>query len=223
MMFRKIVLALFCLLGSIATTSATADRVLFEQGPRLDGPPIAGFTSSAITPVGSVPGREAAEDFRLESEGLYQINSIRWWGSLSTESESTPIFRITFYSNYSGLPGSELDSVEGKPQIIDSGLEFGTEYLLEFSEPVTILGQEDYWVSVFHAVPESEPWLWHSNQDLPTTVFARRIVGQAWLEPVQSPGLSFSLSGSIVPTPSSGVIVCFVCSLLFARTRRKAC
>lgn len=185
------------------------------------GPGEGGFTSSTLDFFGEPPGYAAADRFSLNESAL--VSSVYWWGHLKT---GTTDFRIDFYQDQNGAPGSLLSSSGGTLLVTDlpenpySPLALGdfARYALQLDHRFEAAADTGYWISIFNQA-ENASWTWQFSQwATPDSAVSRKEGDAVWFNPIESHGfsghLAFALSAEDLVVPLPPALALFISPLV---------
>ncbi|MCC6796737.1 MAG: PEP-CTERM sorting domain-containing protein [Candidatus Hydrogenedentes bacterium] len=215
--------------GLFVTAAAMAD-VIYDNG----GPDATTYgTESELD--GLVPDYMAFDNFTLE-EGSNVVTDLHWWGNhyLYYAPSITDNFIIYIFEDNEGVPdfsSGPLHTIDGSATTPreDTGLDANGNtdspvfaYDLVF-DPITLDANTTYWLSITNDFY----WYWQGSTT-PGTSYS--IVGpdfpndlEEWSDELETENynLAFNLTGSVVPEPSTVVLLGAGVAMLFARQRMR--
>jgi hypothetical protein len=191
---RFFVLSLVAFLSSLFGANVRG-AILYEQLPGTNSR--ASYISSTLDENGELPGARAADNFRLSFPAV--ISDIHWWG---VDVEGGTDFSFTFYDDNAGVPGNVLHTTGGSLTTTpDSPGGFPvTFYSSDLDAPFETASNTTYWVSVFDAAPDAV-WAWLEANDFGDFSWQGSEPPPPWQ--FDRPDLSFQLTGTAIPEPST--------------------
>jgi len=117
---------------------------IFTQLPHLE------FEQNHVSPSDDGIPRALVEKINGTS---IEVCSMKWWGIEMTELYDScshlQVFDIIVYSDAEGRPGDIISTIEGRPDVSETGIQYYThnllEYSVEFTEPIT---SGNVWISI---------------------------------------------------------------------------
>jgi hypothetical protein len=217
----------FKLWGSVALISATliiwpgrvSGETIFDNGvPDLSIATLSDFED----------GQQVADNFQLLPNAS-TITDVHWWGAYFNGNTPTEPddFTIRVFVDAGGVPAVNplAERAVGNVARTATGDTVGSD-VYEYSttlDPIALDPNTIYWLSIVNdtTADTDDLWYWPVKSSIGDGA-TRNAEGEAWTGPVPfpNPELAFSLTGPIVPEPSSLLLAaCGFVGLCFWRRR----
>lgn len=213
--------SIFVLVAVILYSTTSFGAAIVDQHPAVTNAANALFSNL----FGPEFQQQIADDFTLDSGAT--IESVEWSGYFFDDSvsgsASTVDFIVRFFAD--GLRTAPFFSENVSATFTQTGTTDGLNdpiyrFSAPLSSPLHLLGSSTYWFSVLDSDPATTvdfAWL-ESENDFNSIRSSRAAEGMAWVGPFMSSGdQAFSLLGTVVPEPSSVLLMSITMSALAFR------